>query len=177
MRTKLFKLNSGRPSRRAISAAARVIKRGGLVAFPTETVYGLGASAFNARAVRRIFHAKGRPMDNPLIVHISSISSLRRVVRKIPSDARKIMEKFWPGPLTLVFEKSPLVPDEVTAGLRSVGVRMPANKVALTLIRAAGPIAAPSANLSGRPSPTNAKDVMQDLRGKVDVVLDAGPSR
>ena len=151
-----------------------MIRGGGLVAFPTETVYGLGANAFDAGAVRRIFEAKGRPPDNPLIVHVSSLEEAKALVIEWPSLADRLAAKFWPGPLTLVMKRRDL-PEEVTAGLPTVAVRFPAHPVALTLIRLSGtPIAAPSANLSGRPSPTTAEHVVQDLWGRIDYILDGG---
>jgi len=177
MKTKILKINHQKPQASQIKKAAEAIQSGGLVAFPTETVYGLGANAFNATAVRKIFKAKGRPSDNPMIVHIYSIEDLERVVKSIPNKAKILIKKFWPGPLTLVFDKSPAIPKEVTANLDTVAVRMPSNKIALELIRLAGPIAAPSANVSGTPSPTNAKDVIQDLKGKVDIIIDGGNAK
>lgn len=159
-----------------IVEAAAALAAGELVAFPTETVYGLGANALSAEAVAGIFKAKGRPSDNPLIVHIGEIDQVDRLIKSVDSRARKLMEAFWPGPLTLVFEKAPAVPEAVTAGLDTVGVRMPSHPVALELLRKAGvPVAAPSANLSGKPSPTDAAHVMADLKGKVAYVVDGGP--
>ena len=156
--------------------AGSVIRSGGLVAFPTETVYGLGANGLDGEAVRRIFEAKGRPADNPLILHVAKKSDVKDLWLRVPEEARILMDAFWPGPLTLVFNRSSKVPDEVTAGLPTVAVRMPAHKTALALIRAADvPIAAPSANLSGRPSPTTAAHVKADLDGKIDVIIDGGP--
>lgn len=173
--TRVFVLDAAQPEAAPISEAAAAIRSGGLVAFPTETVYGLGADAANAAAVARIFVAKGRPSDNPLIVHVSDRGMLADVVREIPQKAEKLMERFWPGPLTLVLPKLPSIPDSVTCGLQTVGVRMPHHPVALALIRAAGvPIAAPSANRSGRPSPTAAEHVVEDLYGRIDVILDGG---
>lgn len=158
--------------------AGSVIRNGGLVAFPTETVYGLGANGLDGAAVERIFEAKGRPRDNPLILHVAKKSDARKLWRSVPDAARVLMDTFWPGPLTLICPRSDAVPDEVTAGLDTVAVRMPDHKCALALIREAGvPIAAPSANLSGRPSPTTAEHVKQDLWGRVDVILDGGPCR
>ena len=152
------------------------IRAGGLVAFPTETVYGLGANGLDGAAVSRIFEAKGRPNDNPLILHIAKKSDLKELWRAVPDRARLLMDEFWPGPLTLVYLKSDKVPEEVTAGLDTVAVRMPSNRTALALIRAAGvPIAAPSANLSGKPSPTAAEHVAADMDGKIDVIIDGGP--
>ena len=147
-----------------IGKAAGILRKGGIVAFPTETVYGLGANALDAAAVRKVFIAKGRPADNPLIVHVSDQAMLRLVVREVPLAARRLMRRFWPGPLTIVLPKRPGVPRAVTAGLGTVAVRMPDHPVALDLIRSAGvPVAAPSANRSGRPSPTTAKHVRADF--------------
>ncbi len=158
----------------AIELAGQYIREGQLVAFPTETVYGLGADALNEAAVAAIFAAKGRPADNPLIVHISDLEMLSPLA-EINDLVYKLADAFWPGPLTLVLPKKNIVPDIVTAGLDSVAVRMPDNKVALSLIRAAGrPIAAPSANLSGRPSPTEAAHVAHDLTGRIPLILDGG---
>lgn len=163
------------PDRSLIREAAEVLKKGGLVAFPTETVYGLGALVTVREAVRRIFEAKGRPPDNPLIVHLSSAEQLPEVASEVPEKALELARIFWPGPLTLVLRKREWVPDEVTAGLPTVAVRVPAHPVALALIEEAGaPIAAPSANLSGRPSPTTAEHVLSDLGGKIEGVVDAG---
>jgi L-threonylcarbamoyladenylate synthase len=155
--------------------AARALAAGKLVAFPTETVYGLGANALDPDAVARIFAAKGRPSDNPLIVHISSIEQIEPLVARISPKARALMESFWPGPLTVICEKSALVPDIVTAGLPTVAVRMPDNRIALKLIELSGvPVAGPSANISGRPSPTDAAHTIQDLEGRVDYIIDGG---
>jgi L-threonylcarbamoyladenylate synthase len=155
-----------------------LIRSGQLVAFPTETVYGLGANGLDPEAVKRIFEAKGRPSDNPLILHVSKKSDVKDLWTKIPDPARQLMDIFWPGPLTLVYHKSDIVPDEVTAGLSTVAVRCPLHKTALALIRAAGvPIAAPSANLSGKPSPTTAKHVLEDMDGRIPLILDGGPCR
>lgn len=152
-----------------------VIRSGGLVAFPTETVYGLGANGLDGEAVGRIFEAKGRPNDNPLILHIAKKSDVKELWHSVPDTARVLMDTFWPGPLTLVYKKSSIVPDEVAAGLDTVAVRMPEHKTALALIRAAGvPIAAPSANLSGKPSPTSAQHVKEDMDGRIDVIIDGG---
>jgi len=175
IKTKILRIKSA--NSHGIRAAAQILKKGGLVAFPTETVYGLGANAFNSAAVRKIFKAKGRPTDNPMIVHVASESDLQNVAKSISLEARKLIKKFWPGPLTLIFEKSPAIPGDVTANLNTVAVRMPSNKIALALIRASGPIAAPSANVSGSPSPTNAKDVTQDLKGRVEMIIDGGSAK
>ncbi len=166
------------PGRKAISRAAQIICAGGLVAFPTETVYGLGASATDTAAVAAIFTAKGRPSDNPLIVHVSDWGQVRCVAASVPDRARFLMRQFWPGPLSLVLPRSRAVPDRVSAGLPTVAVRMPAHPVALQLIKAAGvPIAAPSANRSGRPSPTTARHVLEDMCGRIEAVLDGGVCR
>lgn len=162
----------------SIRAAAEVLRAGGLVVFPTETVYGLGARALDPSAARRIFRAKGRPADNPLIVHVSDEEQLARVVRRITPLARRLMDAFWPGPLTLILGKAPRVPSAVTAGRRTVAVRMPSHPAARALLRRLGePIAAPSANRSGRPSPTTAAHALKDLDGRVPLVLDGGPCR
>lgn len=156
----------------SVSRAGGIIKRGGLVAFPTETVYGLGAASTNIKAIRRIFTAKGRPSDNPLIIHISDLKQLSQVVKSMPAGARILMEKFWPGPLSLVMPKAENVPALVSANLSNVAVRMPNHPVALDLITAAGvPVAAPSANRSGRPSPTTYSHVLEDLTGRIDAVI------
>jgi L-threonylcarbamoyladenylate synthase len=162
--------------RAGILHAAGILRRGGLVAFPTETVYGLGADALNGEAVARIFAAKGRPLDNPLIVHIEHTLQIERLAVNIPAEAYILAERFWPGPLTLVLESAQVVPSETTGGLDTVALRLPQHPVALELLRAAGvPVAAPSANLSGRPSPTTARHVLDDLSGRIDAVLDGGP--
>ena len=159
-----------------LARAGEMIRRGGLVAFPTETVYGLGGDALRADAARKIYAAKGRPSDNPLIVHIADMADLPAIVTNIPEHARVLARRFWPGPLTMIFSKSEKVPFETTGGLDTVAVRMPDHPVALGLIRAAGGyIAAPSANLSGRPSPTRAAHVIEDLSGRIDAVIDGGP--
>ncbi len=153
----------------------RIVRDGGLVAFPTETVYGLGANGLDGAAVQRIFDAKGRPNDNPLILHVAKKNDVRRLWDTVPAKAQRLMDAFWPGPLTLVYTKSDAVPMEVTAGLDTVAVRMPDNKTARALIRAADvPIAAPSANASGRPSPTTAEHVLADMEGKIPLVIDGG---
>ena len=156
--------------------AARILRGGGLVAFPTETVYGLGANGLDDAAARKIYAAKGRPSDNPLILHISAAEELAPLVREVPEAARKLMEAFWPGPLTMIFEKSGIVPYGTTGGLDTVAVRMPSDPVAGRMIALAGvPVAAPSANLSGRPSPTTAQHVIEDMSGRIEMILDGGP--
>ena len=160
-----------------LDKAASIIRDGGLVAFPTETVYGLGGNALNKESSKKIYEAKGRPSDNPLIVHVSDISEVAPLVKNIPDKAKKLMDAFWPGPMTLVFEKSNIVPDETTGGLDSVAIRLPANTVARELIKKSGvPIAAPSANQSGRPSPTTSSHVICDMNGKIDMIIDGGSS-
>jgi L-threonylcarbamoyladenylate synthase len=179
LKTKIFDLNENNIDFQAIKEAAEVIRNNGTVVFPTETVYGLGANALSQEAAKAIYAAKGRPTDNPLIVHISNIDMLLYVIGESLSEkAKKLMDKFWPGPLTLIFKKSSAVPEDVTAGLDTVAVRMPDNEIALELIRQSGlPIAAPSANISGKPSPTKAEHVIGDLKGKVDVILGGSNSR
>lgn len=158
-----------------VREAASILRAGGTVAFPTETVYGLGADARNEKAVMQIFEAKGRPADNPLIVHVDSKESCLKLVRAVPDKASILMEVFWPGPLTLIMERKEIVPDVTTGGLDTVAVRVPENKIALELIKCAGmPIAAPSANLSGKPSPTTAEHVLSDLSGRIDALIDGG---
>jgi len=165
-------------SRRAIRAAARIIKSGNLVAFPTETVYGLGANVYNARAIAKIFKLKGRPSDNPIIVHIADSGELARIARAIPANAYRLAAKFWPGPLTLVLKKSAIIPKIVTAGRETVAVRLPQSRIARALIKAAGvPIAAPSANRSGYPSPTTANHVYEDFGPQAPMIIDGGRSR
>ncbi len=170
-----MKLDPQNIDQSVIKLAADIILQGGLVAFPTETVYGLGANALDERAVIKIFQAKRRPMDNPIIVHVADIEDVWVLAEEVPPSAELLMKRFWPGPLTFVLLRSELVPDVVTARLPSVCIRMPIHPVASRLISTAGvPIAAPSANLAGRPSPTTAQHVINDLWGEVDVILDAG---
>ena len=160
-----------------LACAVSILKSGGLVAFPTETVYGLGGNAYDSTASARIYAAKGRPSDNPLIVHISSFEEIYPLVKEVPKDAKKLAESFWPGPLTMILEKSEAVPKETTGGLDTVAVRMPSHPIANRLIKNAGiPIAAPSANASGRPSTTKAEHVIEDLDGKIDMIIDGGSS-
>ncbi len=176
MRARVLDVRGG-TAEEALLEASLVLRQGGLVVFPTETVYGLGANALDARAVMKIFEAKGRPPDNPLIVHVAEISEAGRVAF-LSDTARKLMSRFWPGPLTLVLPARENVPAEVRANLPTVAVRMPAQPVAMELIRLAEvPVAAPSANLSGRPSPTDAEAATEDLGEKVDIILDGGATR
>jgi len=171
----IFKMKPEGGNLSALKKCAELIRQEKLVVFPTETVYGLGANALNDDAVKKIFIAKGRPSDNPLIVHISNEDMLNEIVVDIPNDAKKLMNQFWPGPLTIIMKKSELVPDSVTCGLDTVAVRMPFHPIAHTLIKEAGvPIAAPSANISGRPSTTNAEHVIDDLQDRVDAIIDGG---
>ncbi|SFG87160.1 translation factor SUA5 [Desulfotomaculum arcticum] len=175
--TRLLAVDPNNPEAGLVQAAAEVLREGGLVAFPTETVYGLGANALDSRAVKEIFTAKGRPADNPLIVHISKPEAIANYIKVIPPVTKQLAERFWPGPLTLVLKGANSFPREVTGGLATVAFRVPAHPVALALIEAAGvPVAAPSANASGRPSPTTARHVIEDLSGRIDLVLDAGPA-
>lgn len=160
---------------KSLVKAGEIIKSGGLVAFPTETVYGLGGDALNPESSRRIYAAKGRPSDNPLIVHIADIEDLEAIVAEVPESARKLAKAFWPGPLTMIMNKNDKVPYETTGGLDTVAIRMPCNEIALELIRnSGGYIAAPSANTSGRPSPTLARYCVEDLSGKIEMILDGG---
>ena len=168
MKTKIF-------GKEGISEAAEILKQGGLVAFPTETVYGLGGNGLDKEAAKKIYAAKGRPSDNPLILHVSSIEEVYPLVKALPEKAKKLMEAFWPGPLTLVLPKSDIVPKESTGGLETVALRSPENALTLSLIRACGfPIAGPSANHSGRPSPTEASHVLEDLGGRIEGILEDG---
>ncbi len=177
MVTRVLQVDAERPDAALVHEAAAVIRGGGLVAFPTETVYGLGANALDPSAVARIFEAKGRPATDPLIVHIADAGQLAVLAAAVPPSARALAAAFWPGPLTLILPKRPVVPDSVTAGLGTVAVRVPAHAVALALLQAAGvPVAAPSANRFSRPSPTRAAHVLADLDGRVDVVIDGGPT-
>lgn len=171
MKTTLFT----EPAQEHIAAAAEILKRGGLVGIPTETVYGLGADALNEDACRRIYEAKGRPQDNPLIIHVANSSWLERYCENVPPSAYRLASEFWPGPLTMILPKKAVVPYRTTGGLETVGVRCPNHPVTLAVIEAAGvPIAAPSGNTSGRPSPTTAQDMMEDMDGKIDAVFDGG---
>ena len=170
MDTKMFNTEENE-----INEAGKIIRNGGLVAFPTETVYGLGASAFDADAAKKIYAAKGRPSDNPLIVHICDKAQIADIAAEIPNAAQIVIDKFMPGPVTIILKKKSVVPDDVTAGLDTVAIRFPAHETAQRLIAAAGvPIAAPSANLSGKPSPTKAKHVIKDMTGRIDAIIDGG---
>jgi L-threonylcarbamoyladenylate synthase len=175
--TRILRIDPAAPDPASIEEAARVLRAGGLVAFPTETVYGLGAHALDAAAVRRIFEAKGRPSTDPLIVHVSDVDAVRAIVSVLPDSAVELAKAFWPGPLTLVLPRAEAVPREVTAGLDTVAVRVPAHPIARALLAAAQiPIAAPSANLFSRPSPTIAAHVLADLADRIDLIIDGGPT-
>lgn len=175
MDTIIKKLEEANLTAEDFTEAGKILRNGGLVAFPTETVYGLGADALNSQAAAKIYAAKGRPSDNPLIIHIAEKNDLNRLVKEIPPEADLLIDAFWPGPLTMIFEKREEVPDSTTGGLNTVAVRMPRHKIALELIRRSGVlIAAPSANISGRPSPTTAQHVQQDMCGRIDMVIDGG---
>ena len=175
MKTILIKTDRNVPDPLLMKQAGEIIKSGGLVAFPTETVYGLGGDALNSRSSEKIYAAKGRPSDNPLIVHIADMEHLGKIAENVPQEAYVLAGKFWPGPLTMIFRKTKEVPYETTGGLDTVAVRMPSHEVARAFIRASGGyIAAPSANTSGRPSPTLAEHVLEDLDGKIDMIIDSG---
>jgi len=175
--TEIIKMTKDNPDFESLAKAAKALADGALVAIPTETVYGLGANAFIPESVKEIFEVKGRPQDNPLIVHIDNLDMLTGVVSEVPQKAIKVMEKFWPGPLTIVMKKHPELPTEVTAGLDTVAVRMPSHKIARFFISLAGvPVVAPSANTSGRPSPTKAVHVAEDFDGKIPYIIDGGSS-
>jgi L-threonylcarbamoyladenylate synthase len=176
-KTLVLTVDPQQPDEEKMKIAAEFIRNSGLVAFPTETVYGLGANALNAEAVLDLFKAKNRPLDNPPIVHIGDLKDVHMLVEEVPDEAERFMKAFWPGPLTLIFRRSEIVPKVTVAGLNTIAIRMPRHNVALTLIRKSGcPISAPSANLAGKPSPTLAKHVLDDLRGRIDAVLDGGPT-
>lgn len=175
METKRILIDRNNIDDSLLEEGAGILKEGGLVAFPTETVYGLGANALNEEAAKKIYEAKGRPSDNPLIAHIAEASEITPLVAYIPEAGRKLMEAFWPGPLTIIFPKSDRVPYGTTGGLDTVAVRMPDDPVARRLIQLSGvPVAAPSANTSGRPSPTSADHVWQDMNGKIEMIIDGG---
>lgn len=175
MKTRLVTITEIEKDKGLLEEAGKILQKGGLVAFPTETVYGLGGDALNPTSSQKIYAAKGRPSDNPLIVHICKMEDIGLLVEEVPESAKRLAEKFWPGPLTIIMRKSEKVPYETTGGLNTVAVRMPDNPIALALIKAAGGyVAAPSANLSGRPSPTLAKYVMEDMDGRIDMILDGG---
>ena len=176
MKAEIVAMTAEAIDKEAIARGGEILKRGGLVAFPTETVYGLGGNGLDPTASKMIYAAKGRPSDNPLIVHIAEMEALAPIVKSVPEKAKILAKKFWPGPLTMIFEKSDLVPLETTGGLESVAVRFPSDPIAAALILASsGYVAAPSANTSGRPSPTTAQHVEEDLGDAIDMIIDGGP--
>lgn len=176
MQTEVVKIDRKKIDAQTIEKAGNILQAGGLVAFPTETVYGLGADALDEKAAKKIYEAKGRPSDNPLIIHIADMDHLNKIVKKIPEAAQKLADAFWPGPLTMIFDKSECVPYGTTGGLDTVAVRMPSDEIARKLILSGGGyIAAPSANTSGRPSPTTAQHVYEDMDGRIPLILDGGP--
>ena len=175
METIIKKVENEQLNNEVIIEAGEILKRGGLVAFPTETVYGLGADALNEEAAQKIYAAKGRPSDNPLIVHITNMEDLLKITKNVSKEAFKVAEEYWPGPLTMIFEKNEKVPYGTTGGLNTVAVRMPSHEIARAVIDAGGGyIAAPSANTSGRPSPTAAEHVKEDMDGRIDMIVDGG---
>ncbi len=175
LKTELIKIEKEKIDLHEIARAGKILQGGGLVAFPTETVYGLGGDALNPLSSGKIYKAKGRPSDNPLIVHIANLQALEKIVTHIPEAGKKLADAFWPGPLTMIFHKRDVVPKETTGGLETVAVRMPDHEIALALIEMGGGyVAAPSANLSGKPSPTLAKYVLEDMNGRIDMVIDGG---
>ncbi|MBP1926396.1 L-threonylcarbamoyladenylate synthase [Sedimentibacter acidaminivorans] len=175
IKTKIVKVDPNNIDYDIIKEAAQIINNGGTVVFPTETVYGIGADALNDEAVDKIFKAKGRPQDNPLIVHIANFSDLYDLASEVPEKAKVLADKYWPGPMTMILNKKGILSDKITAGLKTAAIRLPINEIALALIRESKkPIAAPSANTSGKPSPTEAGHVIDDLMGKVDMIIDGG---
>lgn len=178
METQIVKIENAGLVSDKINAAASILKQGGLVAFPTETVYGIGANALNTEAVLNIYKAKGRPSDNPLIIHIAKKEDVYLYASDVSNEALRLMDMFWPGPLTLIFKKKDIISKTITGGLETVAIRLPSNDIARKIIEASGcPIAAPSANRSGRPSPTRAEHVIEDLDGRVDMIIDGGKSK
>lgn len=177
METEIVSIQEEHMDEKALRRAGEILRNGGLVAFPTETVYGLGGDALNPDSARKIYAAKGRPSDNPLIVHICRFEDIYKITSYVPKEAEDLAKAFWPGPMTMILPKSDRVPKETTGGLDTVAVRMPSHKTALQMISyAGGYVAAPSANISGKPSPTTAKYVWEDMQGKVDMIIDGGPS-
>lgn len=175
MNTEILKVDSNNIDTQLIKEAAEIIKRGGIVAFPTETVYGLGANGLDEKASQKIYSVKGRPSNNPLIFHINNIDQLQDLVEEISSDAKKLIDLYWPGPLTLVFKKNKKISKKLTSNLETIAIRMPENRIAKELIAYSNvPIVAPSANLSGKPSPTKAEHVFDDLHGKIEMIVDGG---
>ena len=176
MQTEIVKITDVRTQQEDLQRAGKILRSGGLVAFPTETVYGLGANGLDAEACARIYEAKGRPSDNPLILHVCDRAMVDMIAAEVTPMAEKLLAAFMPGPITLILRRREIVPDRITGGLDTVGIRMPEHPVARAMIRAAGvPIAAPSANISGRPSPTTAASVLRDMKGRIPLILDGGP--
>lgn len=176
MKTEVVKITDIRAQQAELARAGKILRGGGLVAFPTETVYGLGANGLDADACANIYAAKGRPSDNPLILHVADRAMVDTIAAEVPAMAEKLLAAFCPGPITLILRRKDIVPDRITGGLQTVGIRMPEHPVARAMIRAAGvPIAAPSANISGRPSPTTAASVLRDMDGRIPLILDGGP--
>ena len=177
METKVIRINRNQPDKALLQEAGQLLAKGALVAFPTETVYGLGGDGLKADAAARIYAAKGRPSDNPLFLHIAELSDMEKLAVDIPELAYRLAEQFWPGPLTMILKKAEVVPYATTGGLDTVAIRMPSDEIAREIIRASGTyIAAPSANLSGRPSPTKAEHVIEDLSGRIEMIVDGGDS-
>lgn len=177
MKTDIIKFKGNPKDKIYLQKISETLTNGGLVVLPTETVYGLGGNGLNKRACKKIYEAKGRPSDNPLILHIAENSQLDDLVAEIPEVAKKCIDRFWPGPLTIIFKRSKIVPDEATGGLETVAIREPSNKIAHDILKSVDfPVAAPSANLSGRPSPTKVEHVIEDLNGRVDIIVDGGHS-
>jgi L-threonylcarbamoyladenylate synthase len=176
--TKIYKIYKDNIDEKIIKECGEALKKGKTVVFPTETVYGLGGNIYSEDTLNQIYQAKGRPSDNPLIVHICNLSQLEELVEEVPENAKILIDKYWPGPLTIIFKKNKNLPDYITRGLDTVAVRMPSNPIALKLLEECGvPVAAPSANTSGKPSPTRGSHVVEDLKGKVDVIIDGGSSK
>ena len=177
MKTDIIKFKGNGKDKVYLKKISQTLREGGLVVLPTETVYGLGGNGLNKRTCKKIYEAKGRPSDNPLILHIADNSQLDDLVQEVPEVAKKCIDKFWPGPLTIIFKRSDRVPDEATGGLDTVAIREPNNKIAHDILKSVDfPVAAPSANLSGRPSPTKVEHVIEDLDGRVDIIVDGGHS-
>ena len=178
MKTRVVTISSKKPHKTKIQECASILRKGGLVAFPTETVYGLGADGLNPNAIKKIFRVKKRPSDNPLIFHISDKNDIQKFAKNIPPKTELLIEKFWPGPLTLILRKSSIIPKIATGGLNTIAIRMPSHKIALSLISSLkSPIVAPSANLFGKPSPTLAQHVLDDLNGKINTIIDGGNTK
>lgn len=177
MKTKIIKINSKKPEKNEIKKVAQIIKRGGLVIFPTDTLYGLGGNALNKSVVKKIFKTKKRPTDKPISINIAYKKDLKKYVKKIPTPAKKLIKEFWPGQLTIIFEKSEIIPDKLTGGSPYIGIRIPDNTIVRQIIKKSGlPLASPSANLSNKRPPTTAKQVKKHFLNKVDIIIDGGPT-